>query len=1240
MKKLFLTYILPCLSLLLVSCQDDFLPKDYQNSGEDQEGSMMISFMIEDPSIRTRVVDMTPGTAVYIDKVWVGIYDRETGTRVGGTKLDDRYQTTLDHRLTATQVKIPNAIPIEWYATASSLTWNGAKERDLCVVCIANYDNPDEGLSIYTDKTGSDKDGKQTLWSALRDADSWEKFIDIAIDCNSDGFTGGKPMLMGYLYQDTNQTTTFTKVDQFKPDGTTNAILLYPTGEAEDKLKYVNAKLTNNLPTGLNMDNYLVKFRRLRSRINVKIKTRDADMTVTSLQYAVFNKPNSIFLAQRRTNRFAEGEYPVQNYADRSMSPNSADVHVNGGSNGDKTYRDEILGYSKDLYSKDGKYEVNWQTPTNIEDFAFDHFENKHWTSRGNGLNKDENGNDLTDIYDIYHNRERNIDNFTFWALAADQADWNNNASYFVLKMGLLDKATGESAEVQYTIHEGFCNDYDGNEVVISDKYKTELDVIKAKAKDFSCVRNTNYTYNIKINNIQDITYHVTGEEGYSNHSNDQLGDTWRMKYFNTTSDTGERVGNRLKANTWDDDHKIRVTADISFADALPKDIAFRIIGEYMDENGNFVPADFCYNFARGDLDGFANLWASPSVNTEYIIDPDHNDPFSFLEAYKDDIALNKIMSLIKVKMSDLTTGFDENDVDEEGYITIYKYIEKLFENEANINLDSRYDIKGFKLASHNYYTLLSNEEAYIRGLYIFDREKAILQGSRISHDGHREEKTDNTTGSSYYEWFHDEDWLEGVASCKIYEINAIEQLPKYLKSTEYQTFYATENEDNNPMDHNAHTYQYTAFNDRKGIQLSSNPSIAFRMIGCDDSGEPYDLCYNLNPADYPDYNGIWPQVSDNTKYVDKGGLDKIKLPSGLEEGMKLYIDGYSMTITQFVSTYGINNNLANLAKIGFQFSKYNHKQVIDPANHMRALYILDKNTYLGHKPVEMDKDNDKAFYKLYAAEQYPEIKPRTKLDINSLGNVSFTKTADAYDILSPYVGTLIIPPLTGFSSDVYYYTVRVVTSKGKVERDMDVNLTNGNFICQLPMSMYLGNNGGSIYIKATPKNIEEYIDSEWSDVKATFTPLTEYSEWKSGEEDWDAVFSKLEGSSDNKIEYTGKFLSFGGNLRKNNNNEIALSGDGGHVSFTVYKPCKITVNGPNGTASNGKNFGIKYAGTNSQGRSVVSGSELFNSNNQMSFVITPQDFEGTDYLTLTLERAEGTATFMKSISITSNNYN
>ena len=112
MKRLYIYYILPLLSMLMLSCVDDLNINGNQGNVA-SEGSMLLNISLDIPETRTRAIDMTPGTAVYLDKIWIGIYDKDTGIRVGGTDLTKEF--TLSHRLTGAGEELKNMVEVMFY---------------------------------------------------------------------------------------------------------------------------------------------------------------------------------------------------------------------------------------------------------------------------------------------------------------------------------------------------------------------------------------------------------------------------------------------------------------------------------------------------------------------------------------------------------------------------------------------------------------------------------------------------------------------------------------------------------------------------------------------------------------------------------------------------------------------------------------------------------------------------------------------------------------------------------------------------------------------------------------------------------------------------------------------------------------------------------------------------------------------------------------------------------------------
>ncbi|MCH5224075.1 MAG: hypothetical protein J1E82_08530, partial [Muribaculaceae bacterium] len=405
MKRNILYYILPLLTAF-VSCSDDYMGNYPGNNGE---GSTSISLEIDVPETRTRAIDMTPGAALYLNDIWVGIYRRSDGKRVGGTPGNKPID--LQHRMTASGVKLTNLVQIEGDDNITDLT-TGA---DLVVVGVANSSD------VYTAD-------KEKLSEILENASTWDDFIKIAIDTQQE-FYAHTPVLMGYLQPEASDASAsqyvYTKVDQFSDDPNNKVRLAGSTtsgtGTSNDNV-WIKAAQIDGAERGklisINTNGMILKLRRLRSKINVNISSKE-NVYITNLDYKIFNLPKSAFLAQRRVNTLNEEAKTGAEY-----SPNSSDVNSDG------------------YYNSD-----SWTTPANNYSFSYEHFENKHWALPGAKLSE-------------YHEREAHSGNTVYgenkvetldvaedkpvFNVLAETADnWNNNATYMVIRMKIRDENTG-----------------------------------------------------------------------------------------------------------------------------------------------------------------------------------------------------------------------------------------------------------------------------------------------------------------------------------------------------------------------------------------------------------------------------------------------------------------------------------------------------------------------------------------------------------------------------------------------------------------------------------------------------------------------------------------------------------------------------------------------------------------------------------------------------------------------------
>ncbi|MCH5230070.1 MAG: hypothetical protein J1F12_08795 [Muribaculaceae bacterium] len=1145
MKRL-LIYISLFVSLFVTSCKDELsLNTGSENPVDD---SMLLSFKIDTPESRTRAIDMSPGAAVYINKVWVGIYiydyitngqRDDIGRRVGGSDLEN--EINLNYRPTASGSTFYNVIPIELYQNRPTIWTNDTK---LVVVGVANY----EGV-----RTTDDKD----LFEALKEANTWEKFKNIAIDKEKSNFQPRTPLLMGYLSDEKTDESAYdyiyTQVDQ----SSTRNIEFYGTATKTNNDKSGSLYVNINTATSLLSTGKLLKFRRLLSSINVNLTTRDDQMSITSLEYKVVNEPKSSFLAQRKSS--------TDN--NESKSPNHADQKEKG------------------YITLD---EAQWQKPIEGNySFSFEHLENIH-TAKSEfpyfNKNKDKDGA-AQYISENYHLREQKNEDGSLKYLANSKSDWNNNASYFVMRIGLKDFNTGRNSVIEYTIHEGFCNDSDGRSLVdnsgdtdnkLYNNYETS---VKTRLKDYSCYRNTEYNYNVKINSVDDIVLTVTQNK---THPHDQYnGNVWEMHYPKFTSPGATDKNNRIvtaKDVSINLESPIDLTKNEDNQTLDFEDIAFRLVGSFFDNTTmQEVPVDLCYNFAHGELEGFSGLWADPVTSiTEYFVTTttEDNEGGTSIKTTALD-AMDKYFSQSHPNAEEMLSRITVNAGSESDPLNIRDFIKKLNANE--VSRITGVNVKGLQLYEKENES--DGPRNHMIGLYVFDRQRAIEGGDRVKYDG---------------------------VDCHYYRIQAIEQYPLYLTKENFVDIYASGGRISANGNNNVQINNQTIVNGGTSMILSENPDIAFRLIGYynninGEGGQYYDLCYNFDMKEYPYFNDYMPGISSATKTVTKYSLPEETIPQELLDGIRIKEgeNGTPYTIRDFV-----NKALSGEVKSGidyrFVLNKYNrvYYREEDKDDNIRALYIFDKkNRFV--KPVLYNETDNEATYQFYIIEQDALYQKPTKLEVPNGG--WYTHYAK-YNIIEEFVGDLNIPLISGLTYNVdYYYNVRVLTTgagnkdvTNKVE--IPDNLTGGTFTYKIPMHM-VHRASGNISVQAIAIN-PKYDDSDPKNLGST-TELTNPT-WDFRSTAWYNIYTTWKTYEANKYtQLTGTEATYQtadipritlkalgdtrieGSIQTNNYFIYINNGLDNCGLFTpFYKPCKVyIIAGPYDEKGNDGKRGIRIKG-------------------------------------------------------------
>lgn len=1113
-----------------------------------------LSIMVDTPDIRTRAVDLNPGAALYLKNIWVGVYDVKGGKKVGGGEVE------LDRMLTASGNTLIDLVPI----TANLSNTSG----NYCIVGVANYDDK---IITYNG---------ETLYKELTAATSWDAFTQIAIDTQKSEFENQVPLLVGYLQKETVNAPN-VKVNQFVSmedvkdvnlniyNGTTNDVFVSRKNNSNTAIqtKYYERVGLNNVEY-----NYVLKLRRLRSKINVVINEEPVPgVTVTNLQYKICNAPASAFLAQRRTNSFDTGMTGV------AYSPNSADVLTNG--------------------RADGYFETEYVSPQVNTNFSFEHFENLHWARYTEGLEE-------------YHDREKK-DNGAFSALATSPEDWNNRATYFVLKMNIRDDNLGRNAEVEYTIHEGFCNDANGVSLVKEDgeTKDPQTDNYQTRLKDFACVRNTDYYYKITIKSINDIFVQVTDSD---KHTTDQQGKIWDIDYVNGKTDSRDP-----EPFAKDKEFEVEEGLDLKTTDDFDnaKDIAFRFVGSYYDtDRAVEVPVDICYNFKRGDLDGFAGLWNAPTnESSEYIVATGEGDEYR--SAYQALVDFYNGSSDNAVHFKQMINTIQVKHGDEKKYYNIVEYLGKVIGEEdpdsdavGNGKEPVNPNIDGFKFSGLKYYEAFDeandNKRNHLRGLYIFDVQKAVDGGTRVQVD------EDKCT--------------------RLYKINGIEQVPVYLNKENYEMIYITQDGSSSrssaPIPSTSPGWSSTDFkdfHDGNGMLLSEHPELAFRLLGFDENTDDYyDFLYNVTQSEYTDFteNGKWPPMNRNGIYsitIPKGSLDDDTIPQSFLEDLKVIVNGTDeYDIYSLIDGYEKGNiRLSETDRLGFKVSTEYKKNVhtSDEGKYIRALYLFDKkNKFV--KPALFDESDSSATFQAYAIEQYPTYRKAVKLVIPNNTTLEQTSSQNFF-VDSPATIKIPVQEVEGEVVDPAYYKYKVIVKDGtgananvKGECVLNGDPTGGFYTFAVPMKVMLGTSDKTnadcyIYVQAVSAHelySDQYIHSEekllykvnTSDAKVA---LTNSISWDFTSTTWSNKFKNWANpktgtwsyDNDNQYDYyqftnttrTDGYLNFyASSTSKQIRGYVATkyqnkpwpasflglmnSSTGCDLYFKVYKNCKVIVTG------------------------------------------------------------------------------
>ncbi|MDE6271048.1 MAG: hypothetical protein K2M12_09385, partial [Muribaculaceae bacterium] len=342
----------------------------------------------------------------------------------------------------------PNTVDTEKERTVTIDTKSGPTY----IVAVANVDN----LGVTADNL----EERRALSELLKDADTWDKFLKIAVVAPST-FEGVRapvpPLPMSGCY-------STIKVGGVHPG-------LPSVPEPSNPGDWQNRNYHSVFIPAAQGVNHLegaIHLRRLVSHVNFKIKIGDPNMEVDVLSFRVMNAPRYSWLYERNA--------------------------ANGPANfGDVATEETVDTYFADI----DEYPAQYITVDDKGVATFDFWlgENKH-----------------AGTCDKYSDRDKRADGkpTLFSSLTGDAWTANNEASYVLFDCDVNYKnnirVDDDGAVVEYEEGSELVSRTGNATYMVHMGYIGGENVDEAiKAKDFNCFRNVDYTYNITINGLDDI---------------------------------------------------------------------------------------------------------------------------------------------------------------------------------------------------------------------------------------------------------------------------------------------------------------------------------------------------------------------------------------------------------------------------------------------------------------------------------------------------------------------------------------------------------------------------------------------------------------------------------------------------------------------------------------------------------------------------------------------------------------
>ena len=399
--------------LAVVGCSDDIGVKpDYTRSGEEVE--IKVSVSLPKMDVQTRA-DLDDNSLNQVNSLWIRTYSADSG------------------KATSDWIVVADPLPTTDTEVARPVTFRTQSGRSF-IVAVANVDN--NGVT-------STSLNPTPLRELLDDADTWQKFLDIAAVTPSsyqNVRAPQPPLTMAGCFSDVIVGTEPTNIADWQTKDFQSYFIPAQEGTID---------LT---------DQGAIHMRRLVSHVNFNFIPAE-DLTVTVNSYQVMNAPRFSWLYERPS---VNGM--VANFGDLIDSEDKI-----------ATYFTDVPQYNSQFVTEnqDGSSSFDfWQGESKHEGTA------ESYGDRGKLL--DANENHFASLGDVW-----TPNNEASYVLVNCTVEYKNtlnvNDEGVVTPGGTTVNRTGE---VTYLIH---------------------LGAVGGVMTDFNCYRNANYTYNVTVNGINDI---------------------------------------------------------------------------------------------------------------------------------------------------------------------------------------------------------------------------------------------------------------------------------------------------------------------------------------------------------------------------------------------------------------------------------------------------------------------------------------------------------------------------------------------------------------------------------------------------------------------------------------------------------------------------------------------------------------------------------------------------------------